>query len=452
MFDSYFIIIGGSVLIILSYVYDLLSKKLRVPSVIFLIFTGIIIKIIGNYYDFDITEEFKSMLELLGIIGLIMIVLEAAVDLKISPFKFPLIRQSILIAFIVLVLSSLSIALAIMLIRNESFFNSFVYAIPLSVVSSAVLIPSVHSLSQRKKEFMIYEATFSDIIGIMFFNFVVMHTGSLFSLSRVWEIIITLLVSVLASYLMVYLFSKMKNQIKLFLIIAILTIFYSIGKKLHLSTLLIIFIFGLVLNNAKFFFVGRLGEFINFKNLRVITKDFKVVTAETAFLVRTFFFVAFGMFIDLRELWDINVVIVGSVIVVIMYLVRYINFKIFLKADVFPEIFLSPRGLITILLFFSIPAQYQIADFSTGILSFVILSTGIIMMIALIAAPSIKPEELTIVDIGLAPADDLKGSSFESGVFNSVINPDDVESRRNAILGEYSDVHEINPKEDSKKE
>lgn len=403
MFDAYTIIIGLGLLVAISYVFDLLSKKSKIPSVLMLIFTGLIIKQFASYYDYSLNEQFFSLLQLLGIIGLIMIVLEAAVDLKLSKSKFPTIRSSILMALLILLISSLSFAIVIMLMRGESFFNSLVYAIPLSVVSSAVVIPSVHSLSKDKKEFIIYEATFSDIIGIMFFNFVVLQSGAIFSITGIFSIILTVILSFVLSYIMVYFFSKIKTEIKFFLIIAILALLYAIGKELHLSALLIIFIFGLVLNNTKYFFKGRLAEYLDFKSVHKISKEFKMITAETAFVVRTFFFVAFGMSIDLKELIDPRVWTVGSMIVILLYMIRYINFKLFIKTDVFPEIFLAPRGLITILLFYSIPSAYLIEALNIGIISFVILVTGFIMMIALIAYPNIDSEKSTIVDIGSSP-------------------------------------------------
>lgn len=423
MFDAYFIIIGLGLLVGLSYIFDIFSRKSKMPSVLMLIGTGLIIKQVANYYDFSLNDQFFSLLQLLGIIGLIMIVLEAAVDLKITKSKYPIIKNSLLLALLILVISSVSIAVVIMFMRNEPFFNSLIYAIPLSVVSSAVVIPSVHSLTQKKKEFIIYEATFSDVIGIMFFNFVVLQGGTIFSYSGFLSIIMTVVVSIVLSYIMVYFFSKITTHIKFFLIMAILALLYAIGKKFHLSSLLIIFIFGLVLNNAKSFFKGRLAKYLNFKSVYEISKDFRTITAETAFVVRTFFFVAFGMSINLAELIDPRVWTVGTIIVILLYLIRYVNFKLLLKTDVFPEIFLAPRGLITILLFYSIPANYLIEDFNVGILSFVILASGFIMMIALIVSPNINDKNTTIVDIGSSPADvALIENTDPSGPFCEIDN------------------------------
>lgn len=403
MFDSYKVLIAGGALIGLSYIYDILSNKLRAPSVLFLILTGIALRYIGEFAKIDVMNEFFSALELLGIIGLMMIVLEAAVDLHITKAKFPIIKRSFLMAIILLIISSLSIALAIMIFTGEGFVNSFVYAIPMSVVSSAVLIPSVHTLSENKKEFLIYESTFSDILGIMFFNFVIIQSGNIFSFAGVLNIALTIVVSIVLSYFLVVFFCKIRTKIKLFLMISILAILYAVGKKLHMSSLLIIFIFGLVLNNKEMFFRWRLAKFIEFDVVGKVCDDFRIITAETAFIVRTFFFVAFGMAIDVTLFLNYKVWAVGTIIIILLYLVRYINFKVFVKTNVFPEIFLAPRGLITILLFFSIPAQFAIQDFSVGILSFVILGTGFIMMLALIFSPSINAGQSEIIEYGVSP-------------------------------------------------
>jgi len=44
-----------------------------------------------------------------------------------------------------------------------------------------------------------------------------------------------------------------------------------------------------------------------------------------------------------------------------------------------------PRGLITVLLFYSIPEVYKLSKFNEGILFFVVLTTSIIMMIGSIS-------------------------------------------------------------------
>lgn len=66
----------------------------------------------------------------------------------------------------------------------------------------------------------------------------------------------------------------------------------------------------------------------------------------------------------------------------------------FLKTGVFPEITIAPRGLITILLYYSIPAYYKITGFNEGVLFFIIVTTSIVMMSGLIMyKPNLKIKE-----------------------------------------------------------
>lgn len=433
--DSQWVLVFAGALIALSYVFNQVSTKTKIPSVLLLILTGVGVKFGLQYFHIaGFEKQFFYALELLGTIGLVLIVLEAAVELKLSKEKAPVIRKSILLAALVLVVTSVGIAAVIMLLRGSDFYKALVYAIPLSVVSSAVLIPSVHSLSGKKKEFMIYESTFSDIIGIMFFNFVVIeeiqfNSGEFVSMSGVWNILLTVAVSVALSYVLVAFFCKINSKIKIFLMLAVLMILYGLGKSLHFSALLFIFVFGLVLNNPDVFFKGRLKKLMDAKTARANCGDFRIITAESAFLVRTFFFVAFGMSINLNELLDWNVLLIGSIIVVLLYAVRYLNFKLFLKTDVFPEIFLAPRGLITILLFTKIPEYLKIEGFSDGNLFFVILTTGIIMMIALMKTPSGDSEEMKMIDIGLSPT--IGRSETEPSGPHCEFEPDDEKKNNN---------------------
>ena len=53
--------------------------------------------------------------------------------------------------------------------------------------------------------------------------------------------------------------------------------------------------------------------------------------------------------------------------------------------DILPQLFIAPRGLITVLLFYAIPAEAQISGFSEGIILFIIIGTSLIMTWAMIS-------------------------------------------------------------------
>jgi len=63
----------------------------------------------------------------------------------------------------------------------------------------------------------------------------------------------------------------------------------------------------------------------------------------------------------------------------------------FFKKSVLPELLITPRGLITVLLFFSIPAELASDTFNSDIILITILATSIIMTWGLIRYSNVHP-------------------------------------------------------------
>ncbi len=386
-FNSYGFIIAASLIIIISFFFNIISSRTNIPSVLLLIVLGLLIK--EGLEIMGVGElNLFPILEVLGIVGLIMIVLEASLDLELKKEKLSVIWKSFTVALIGLAVTSLIIAYTIQAFLDTSLFEALVYAIPLSIMSSAIIIPSVSNLSKDKEEFMVYESTFSDILGIMFFYFLLesvnMDGAKDLGLHIVGNIALTIIISVVLSYILIYLFHKMGTNVRLFLLIAILILLYAIGKLMHFSSLIMILIFGLILNNHTFFFKGKLKKLVDEKSIKTIYGDFNIITVESSFIVRTFFFVIFGMTIALSSLVSINVIVISIIILAAIYFLRFLILKLFVRHDIYPQIFVAPRGLITILLFFGIPEEYQIKAFDSGILLFTIIISSVIMAYSLI--------------------------------------------------------------------
>ncbi len=388
--SPYTVIIAISIIIIVSYFFNIISKKTNIPSVLMLIVLGILIKQGMVYLNISSGNIIFKILEILGIVGLIMIVLEAALDLKLTKEKWPIIWKSFSVALLSLVATTVVSAYIIQFFIIDDFFVCLVYAIPLSIMSSAIIIPSVGGMSQEKREFMVYDGTFSDILGIMFFYFLIGNAeangAKEVTLNVLSNIGITIVLSLAISYLLVIVFQKLKSEVKLFMLIAVLLILYSVGKLFHLSSLIIILIFGLILNNWKLFFRGIANKWIKKEIVTEILKDFHLVTIESAFVVRTFFFVLFGISISLASLINFEVAIISVVLIVALYAIRFVFIKLFVQRDIYPQVFLTPRGLITILLFFGIPDEYKDPAFDSGILLYIIIITSVIMAVALVAS------------------------------------------------------------------
>ena len=372
-------------LVVLSYFFSFISRLVRIPSVLLLLFTGVGFRYVADAYQFNFAIP-SSIVEGLGVVGLIMIVLEAGLDLKLEKSKAGLIRRSFVTAVIILLVSATAITAILYFWLREDITSCIVYALPLSIMSSSIVLPSIHHLTPLKKEFLIYEASFSDILGILVFNYftakeiLTLKSVGLFSVNLVLAVVLSFTLSFLLFLLLV----KTTLNIKFFLIFSLLIFIYSGGKLLHLPSLLIILVFGLLIANWEQFSSPALTRLFPPPQVDAIRESMHTMTAESSFLIRTFFFIIFGYSIDLSFVNNREVLLVGSLIVAALFIIRWIYLRFSFKTNVFPEVFFIPRGLITIVLFYKIPSDLRLDSFNDGILFFIILSTGVILSLGMI--------------------------------------------------------------------
>ena len=386
------ILIVLPVLIIFSYLFDILAIRTKFPSVILLVLTGIIARSISTYYGFDNFKFLDNLVPVLGTIGLILIVLEAALELEIKREKMAIIIKGFMAALIILLINIVLVSLFFEKIIGLPHPTSVIYAIPLSIISSAVAIPSASGLINKNKEFIVYESTFSDILGIMLFYYSIDQAkegealiGLEPILTLIGKIFLIIILSFAITYLLFQLIQRIKHHVKFFLILALLILAYEIGKDIfELPSLVLIFIFGIFLGNFSNLIPERLKKYT--KTVKVDNRDlheFNLLTSESTFLVRTFFFLFFGFSIPLESFIEFEPYIIGATVLLIMYGVRYF----YLTAtnndnESKPLIYFSPRGLITILLFLSI-SDYEIVKsdiIDEKVLLVIIIASMLIMI------------------------------------------------------------------------
>jgi len=381
--DHYLIIICS--LVVLSYLFSIISRYIRIPSVLLLLFAGIGLRYLADVSGFSIVFPTK-LVEIIGVIGLIMIVFEAGLDLKLGRNKLKLIRNSFFSALIILIISCVLLSTILYYWLHEPVIKCIVYAIPLSIMSSSIVIPSLHPLSSAKKEFLIYEASFSDILGIMIFNYFIANEVMTWKSAGVFaaNIIVAIVLSLILSFILFLVLAKTKLNIKFFLIFSLLILVYAGGKIFHLPSLIIILVFGLMINNWDKIPVSKLSHYFPQTQVDSLRHLLHSITAESSFLVRTFFFLLFGFSIQLNFLNETEVLFVGSLVVLALLLVRFLYLRFFLHTNIFPEVVFIPRGLITIVLFYKIPAGLTLTSFNQGILFFIILCSSVIMAVGMI--------------------------------------------------------------------
>ncbi|WP_025143750.1 cation:proton antiporter [Pedobacter jeongneungensis] len=381
---TYTILIILSGLVIFSYLFDLVASKTKVPSVLLLLLLGIGLRFLVDYLKIQ-TFNFLSILPTLGTVGLILIVFEGSLELKYDQQKNKIIKSAFFSALTILLGTISVITTIIYQISHHDLYTCIANAIPFSVISSAIAIPSAAALNNKDKEFVIYESSFSDILGIIIFNFTItnhsVNTSAFIGLGL--STFLILLLSAIACVVLLYIMGRLVHHIKFFLIIAILILVYAIGQSYHLSSLVLILSTGLFLNNADTIQHAWFRSIFLYKNLTADLSQLYQLSAESAFILRTFFFVIFGFTMNIGELNNKIVLANGFFILITIYLIRMLFLKIFKKDNLGPILYIAPRGLISILLYFNLPASLKIQEVGTPFLFLVVLGSSIVMTLGI---------------------------------------------------------------------
>jgi Kef-type K+ transport system membrane component KefB len=380
-------------LIIFSYLFDAFARKTKFPAVILLMFTGIVVRAITSAYGYDDLGFLDNLIPVLGTIGLILIVLEGALELEISKEKSVLILKGFFAALIILVLNIAALQWVFVQLFQMDTQLATLSAIPLAIISSAVAIPSAASLLNHDREFVVYESTFSDILGIMIFNYALRQfeaqqdlIGATPLVSLFLQILGVVIISLAITYVLYRLISQIHHHVKFFLILALLILVYAFGKLFHLPALVTIFIFGIFLSNVKSLLPNFLKTYLDLDQTENELHEFHILTAESTFIVRTFFFLFFGFSIQLTDFNSLQPLLYGVLIIIIMMLLRYLYFTVTtFKVKPRSLVYMSPRGLISILLFIQLK-EVSFIDLTNSpiderVLLIVILSSMLIMLI-----------------------------------------------------------------------
>lgn len=383
--NPYVLLSGACLALILTYFFKRLPKRAYLPFVIILIFAGILLRLGLEQTNIDLTDKMPFM-DVVCVIALVIIVLEGSMGLYLDKEKYPMIGRSLLSSLLGLIAITIAISSILYFQLGVSYGISLLFSIPIAVMSSSSVIPSVTRLAGSKREFMIYESSITDIIGIISFYFVItyLETGGMFTTFRFFiSLILTILVALVATAILINLFKKLNSQTKLLLLVSNLVLLYSLANLFNLSLLIIVMVFsavfGLALaNQDKFKKLFKRFE-IGTKKTESSEKEFHLITLESTYLVKIFFFVVFGMTIDLGNLLNMEVLLISLLITGCIFIIRALILHYFTRPHLIPELYLAPRGLVTILLFLQIPNKYITSDMKPAVLFFVILFTNLIM-------------------------------------------------------------------------
>lgn len=379
------IIITICILLILAYIFDISSSKTKIPSAVLLLAVGWLVQWLMKKIGI-IVPDLSQILPILGTIGLILIVLEGSLELELNKSKLSFVGKTTIFSLLPMLILSFGLAFAFQYFGDLSLKVGLANAIPFAIISSAIAIPSAQNLIAQDREFITYESSLSDIFGVIFFNFITLNDniGTQSMGYFILELGIVLVITLIATMSLAYLLSKIKHHIKFLPIIIMIVLIYCVSKVYHLPALVFILLFGLFLGNLDEFKEYRLVQRLRPTILNKEVQKFKELTTEIAFLVRALFFILFGFLINTSELLNSESILWAIGICFSIFILRFVFMKLF-EINIKPLVFIAPRGLITILLFFHIPTTQSIALVNKSLVIQVIVISALIMMLGLLA-------------------------------------------------------------------
>ena len=380
------IIITLCTLLLLAYVFDITSPFTKIPSVILLLVLGWAARQVLDFFEFEI-PNLTQLLPLFGTIGLVLIVMEGALELELNKSKISLLRKSFFMAMLPLLALTFIFAGFFYFMDQGSFKICVINAIPFCVISSAIAIPSVRNQLPFNREFIVYESSLSDIFGVLFFNFMLQNSLINFAAFGIFslQLLIIIAISFVAVLALSFLLGRINHPITYSPIILLVLLIYAISKHFHLPGLLFILVFGL--------FLGNLDELKNFKwidkfrpeKLDNEVNKFKEFTVEATFVIRALFFILFGFLMDTAEMINMTTLPWALAIVLVILVIRYISLRL-AGLSPSPLLFVAPRGLITILLFLSILPSLSIPMVNNSLVIQTIILSVLAMMFGLLGA------------------------------------------------------------------
>jgi cell volume regulation protein A len=390
------IIITFCILLLIAYLFDVSSSKTRIPSVILLLALGWLVRQFTRFLDISL-PDFSDVFPVLGTLGLVLIVLEGSLELELRRSKIGLIVRSFFGAALPIAAGAVLLAFLIQPVTGAPFRDCLLNVIPFCVISSAIAIPSVRHLSSHTREFVIYESSLSDILGVLLFNFIALNesvSAGAFTRFGV-DLLIIFTVSLAATIGLSYLLHRIGHPIKFVPIILLLILVYEVAKEYDLPSLIFILIFGLFIGNLDLLKRFRWIQRFNPEELEEEADRLKDLVIEASFLIRSLFFLLFGYLIETADLLDGSTVEWALAIVGILLLLRIIQLLVS-GLPLLPLLFIAPKGLITILLFLSIAPARKIPLVNKPLVVQVIVISALVMMAGLIVSRG-KPKSRTLM-------------------------------------------------------
>lgn len=381
--SSDIVMIGIGAAVLASYWFIHLARRYRLPSVVLLLVAGILLRVVTHWQHNSLILP-PQVIPMLGTAGLVLIVLEGALDLRLEPGRRAFLLRTFGAAGLGIACTVLAVSFALKFVFDLSWLSALIVAAPFGVISSTVAIPSAESLDGEDREFVIYESSWSDIFGVMFFNAILVSAaGGEVATHLLGGGLTVIFAGALIALAFYWLVGHLQGQVKFTPLLFALILIYACADSLHLSPLLIVLILGLALNNSHLLRRFKVLARLHSNHYEAELERLKHLTSEATFLIRTFFFLLLGYVTDLSTFADPRAWAFSLMIVAIVFVLRWAMLSLLNRGRTLPLLWAAPRGLITATLFFSTPQHLVPVELPPGTLILVILLSCLVMAFGL---------------------------------------------------------------------
>ena len=399
---TYPAILSASLFLLIVFGVERACRRWGLPSVIVLVASGLIARPVLDSIGVQLSWA-GTLVPIVGTVGLVLIVLEGALDIELKRERIRLIGATLTLAAVGFVACVAAFAGLARLGLDLSPVQAILLATPFAVISSAVAIPSSDFLPPKRREFVVYESSMSDIIGVLVFFSLLGSDGSVKGalLALLGGGLASLLLSLLCAVALMLLLLRVEGHIRFVPVLAGLFALYAMGKLLHLSPLIMVLFFGLLLNKPSL--VTRFRPFHGWVDADYddTLSEFKTLVVELTFVVRGFFFVLLGYWTDLSDLASPWAWLAAALVLLVIFASRYALLRMTLRAATGPLLWIAPRGLITVLLFLAARESLAIPAYLNGAVILVVLGSSSLI---LAARSAFAKESATLPDAAAAPS------------------------------------------------
>ena len=399
-------------LLVFAYLLDVFGRRTRLPPVVLLIVSGIAARQVLDRIDVPLSWV-DPMVPIVGTLGLILIVLEGALDLSLRRERVALIGRASAVMLAGFVICVAGFTALFQQAFGLAFVPAALAAMSVAVISSAVAIPSVAGLQEHTREFVVYESSLSDIVGVLVFYAWLESSGQLsrFGQALFGGMALSLVAAVVAGIGILYLINRLEGHVRFLPLLAGLALLYALGKEVHLSPLVLILVCGLLLNNTHL-----LSPFARLRPLLRpgydgTLRDFKRLVAELTFAVKSFFFLMLGYWTDLSAMMDSRAWAVMVVALAFIYPVRYALLRLVRQPETSRLVWVAPRGLITVLQFLTAATTPGLEAFPFGAIMLLVLSTAALTALSQHRQGAAQPAE---AEAPAAPREPLREAAEDS--------------------------------------